>query len=130
MVIVLGWIRTVFFNPSIYSPGFTTAIFVSANLSLFAGLMWWTAVSLNRTDRERRLADLALRHSEARLTVLVRVSELIRTLHDPSELSYAVAETIGSHLKVRRCLFNEVDVERDLEIVYKDYCDGAESVSR
>ena len=129
MVIVLGWIRTSFFNPSVYSSGFTTAIFVSANLSLFAGLMWWTAVALNRTDRERRLADLALRNSEARLTVLVRVSELIRTLQDPYELSYAVAETVGRHLNVRRCLFNETDVERDLEIVHQDYCDGVESVA-
>jgi len=129
IVIVLGWIRTVIFNAGWYTPGFTTAIFVSANLFLFTGLMWWTAVSLNRTDRERHLADLALRHSEARLTVLVRVSELIRTLHDPYELSYAVAETVGRHLKVRRCLFNEVDLERDLEIVHKDYCDGAESVA-
>ena len=91
--------------------------------------MWWTAISLNRTDRERRLADLALRHSEARLTVLVRVSELTRTLQDPYELSYAVAETVGPHLKVRRCLFNELDIERDLEIVHKDYCDDAESVA-
>ncbi|HKP83228.1 MAG TPA: ATP-binding protein [Pyrinomonadaceae bacterium] len=129
IVIVLGWIRTVIFNAGWSSPGFTTAIFVSANLFLFTGLMWWTAVSLNRTDRERHLADLALRHSEARLTVLVRVSELTRTLQDPSELSYAVAETVGHHLKVRRCLFNETDVERDLEIVHKDYYDGAESIA-
>lgn len=129
IVIVMGWIRTVVFNAGWYTPGFTTAIFVSVNLFLFTGLMWWTAVSLNRTDRERHLADLALRHSEARLTVLVRVSELIRTLHDPYELSYAVAETVGRHLKVRRCLFNETDVGRDLEIVHKDYCDGAESVA-
>ncbi len=129
IVIVLGWIRTIVFNAGWYSPGFTTAIFVSANLFLFTGLMWWTAVSLNRTDKERHLADLALRHSEARLTILVRVSELIRTLHDPYELSYAVAETVGRHLKVRRCLFNETDVERDLEIIHNDYCDGAESVA-
>ncbi len=129
IVIVLGWIRTIVFNAGWYNPGFTTAIFVSANLFLFTGLMWWTAVSLNRTDKERRLADLALRHSEARLTILVRVSELIRTLHDPYELSYAVAETVGRHLKVRRCLFNETDVERDLEIIHNDYCDGAESVA-
>ncbi|HEU4874276.1 MAG TPA: ATP-binding protein [Pyrinomonadaceae bacterium] len=129
-VIVLGWIRTIMFsNPAASSRGFTTAVFVSANLFLFASLMWWTAVSLNRTDKERRLADLALRHSEARLTILVRVSELIRTLHDPYELSYAVAETVGRHLKVRRCLFNETDVERDLEIIHNDYCDGAESVA-
>jgi signal transduction histidine kinase/CheY-like chemotaxis protein len=130
IVIVLGWITTIMFsNPGRSSSGFTTAIFVSANLFLFAGLMWWTAIALNRTDKERRLADLALRHSEARLTVLVRVSELTRTLRDPYELSYAVAETVGRHLKVRRCLFNEVDLARDLEIVHKDYCDGAESVA-
>ena len=129
IVIVLGWIRIMIFNPSGYSLGFTAAIFVSANLFLFTGLMWWTALALNRTDKERRLADLALRHSEARLTVLVRVSELIRTLQNPDELSYAVAETVGRHLRVRRCLFNETDVERDLEIVHKDYCDGAESVA-
>jgi signal transduction histidine kinase/CheY-like chemotaxis protein len=129
IVIVLGWIGTITRNASWYGPGFATALFVLAILLLLAGLIWWTAVSLNRTDRERHLADLALRHSEARLTVLVRVSELIRTLHDPYELSYAVAETIGRHLKVRRCLFNETDVERDLEIVHRDYCDGAVSVA-
>jgi signal transduction histidine kinase/CheY-like chemotaxis protein len=129
IVIVLGWVRTITRNANWYSPGFATALFVLAILLLLAGLIWWTAVSLNRTDRERHLADVALRHSEARLTVLVRVSELIRTLHDPYELSYAVAETVGRHLRVRRCLFNETDVERDLEIVHQDYCDGAESVA-
>jgi hypothetical protein len=115
LIILLGWIRTI---------GFVVAV-----LLLFSGLLWWTAVSLNRTDRERRLANLAMRESEARLTILVRVSELIRTLHDPYELSYAVAETVGRHLNVRRCLFNETDVARDLEIVHRDYCDGAESVA-
>ena len=129
IVIVLGWIRTATRNAGWYSPGFATAIFVLAILLLLAGLIWWTAVSLNRTDRERRLVDSALRHSEARLTVLVRVSELIRTIHDPYELSFTVAGAVGRHLKVRRCLFNETDVERDLEIVHRDYCDGAESVA-
>jgi signal transduction histidine kinase/ActR/RegA family two-component response regulator len=69
------------------------------------------------------------RRAENRLDVLVRVSELIRTLHDPYELSYAVAKTVGSHLNVRRCLFNETDIDRDLEIVHRDYCDGTQSVA-
>jgi signal transduction histidine kinase/CheY-like chemotaxis protein len=122
IVIVLGWIRIVTRDVPWYSPGFATAVFVLVNLSLFSALIWWTAVALNRTDRERRLA-------ETRLDLLVRISELIRTLKDPSELSYAVARMIGSHLKVRRCLFNETDVERDLEIVHQDYYDGVESVA-
>ena len=253
VVILLGWIRTLTRNAGWFSPGFATAFFVVLVLVLLAVLIWLTALSLNRTDRERRVAELALRSSESRLTalleqlpvgigltdrdgrflirnsllnnfvgdrlssldpvfaarwrawdeegrlldpsewpsaralrgesvspgcemlytaadgkqiwtrvlsvpfrdqadelsgvivvvqdideqrraenrldVLVRVSELIRTIQDPYALSYAVAETVGRHLNVRRCLFNETDVERDLEIVHRDYTDGAESVA-
>ncbi|HEU4714963.1 MAG TPA: ATP-binding protein [Pyrinomonadaceae bacterium] len=253
IVILLGWIRTNGRSEGWFSAGFATAVFVLMILLLLVALIWWTAVSLNRSDRERHRVDLALRHSESRLTalleqlpvgigltdregrfllrnsllnnfvgdrlssldpvlsarwhawdedgrlldpsewpsaralrgesvtpgtemlytaddgkqiwtrvlcvpfrgqsdeldgvivvvqnideqrraenrldVLVRVSELIRTLHDPYELSYAVAETVGTHLNVRRCLFNETDLDRDLEIIHRDYCNGAESVA-
>ena len=129
VVVLLGWIRTLTRNAIWFSPNFTTAAFVVAVLLLLGILIWLTALSLNRTDRERRVAELALRASEARLTVLVRVSELIRTIDDPYELSYAVAETVGSHLNVRRCLFNETDIEHDIEIIHRDYTDGAESVA-
>jgi signal transduction histidine kinase/PAS domain-containing protein/ActR/RegA family two-component response regulator len=253
VVIILGWIRTITRNSEWFSANFSTAAFVVAVLLLLAVLIWLTALSLNRTDRERRVAELALGDSEARLAalleqlpvgigltdregrflirnsvlnnfvgdrlssfdpvfaarwrawdedgrlldpsewpsaralrgesvspgcemlytaadgkqiwtrvlsvpfrdetdelsgvivvvqdideqrlaenrldVLVRVSELIRTIQDPYELSYAVAETLGRHLQVRRCLFNETDVERDLEIVHRDYTDGARSVA-
>jgi signal transduction histidine kinase/CheY-like chemotaxis protein len=40
-----------------------------------------------------------------------------------------VAKTVGVELDLRRCLFNETDVEQDREIVYRDYCDRAESVA-
>ncbi len=122
IVILLGWFRTLSRNAGLFSAGFATAVFVLAILFLLGGLIWWTAVSLNRTDRERRLAEM-------RLAVLVRVSELIRTIQDPYELSYAVAMIVGHHLNVRRCLFNETDIESDLEIVHRDYCDGAPSVA-
>ncbi|HEU4765792.1 MAG TPA: ATP-binding protein [Pyrinomonadaceae bacterium] len=253
IVVLLGWIRTNGRSEGWFSAGFATAVFVVLILLLLVALIWWTAVSLNRSDRERYRIDLALRHSESRLTalleqlpvgigltdregrflvrnsllnnfvgdrlssldpvlstrwrawdengrllapsewpsaralkgesvtpgtemlytadngrqiwtrvlcvpfrdqfdevdgvivvvenideqrraenrldVLVRVSELIRTLHDPYELSYAVAETVGTHLNVRRCLFNETDLDRDLEIIHRDYCNGAQSVA-
>lgn len=253
IVVLLGWIRNIARDLGLFSAGFSQALFVLAILLLFVGLIWWTAASLNRTDRERRLADLALRHSEARLIalleqlpvgigltdregrflvsnlllknfigdrlssldpvlrarwsawdedgrlldpsywpssralrgesvspgvemlysgddgrqiwtrvlsvpfrdqtdevagvivvvqnideqrraenrldVLFRVSELIRTLHHPDELSYEVAKIVGTHLDVRRCLFNETDVDRDLELVHRDYCDRADSVA-
>jgi PAS domain S-box-containing protein len=253
LIVVLGWLRTIARNEGFIGMGFGTAAFVLAILLIFAALIWWTAVSLNRTDTERQLANVALKQSEARLTalleqlpvgigltdregrflirnsllnnfvgdklssldpvlrarwrgwddegrlldasewpsaramrgesvspgyemlytaedgkqiwtrvlsvpfrdqtdelagvivvvqdideqrraenrldVLVRVSELIRTIQDPNELSHAVAETVGIHLNARRCLFNETDVERDLEIVHRDYCNSAESVA-
>jgi signal transduction histidine kinase/CheY-like chemotaxis protein len=129
IVILLGWLRTIARNAGVLSAGFSTAVFVLAILFLLVFLIWWTAASLNRTDKDRYLADLALRDSEARLTVLVQVSDLIRTLNDPYDLSYAVAKTVGAYLNVRRCLFDELDVDRDLQIVHHDYCDGAESVA-
>lgn len=253
VVILLGWVRTIARGSGLVSQGFATAAFVLAVLLLLGVLIWLTALSLNRTDRERRLTVLALRDSEARLSalleqlpvgigltdregrfivknsvlsrfvsdrppsldqnlrpswrgwdangqvldpsewpgaralrgesvspgcemlytdndgkqtwtrvvsvpfrdqagelsgivvviqdideqrraenrldVLFRISELIRTLQDPNELSYAVAEQVGIHLDVRRCLFNETDVERDLEIVHRDYCDSVPSVA-
>ena len=129
VVILLGWIRTVARSSGWISQGFATAAFVLSILLLLGILIWLTALSLNRTDRQRRLHDLAQRRAENRLDVLFRVSELIRTMHDPYELSYAVAEQVGIHLDARRCLFNETDVERDLEIVHCDYCDGVPSVA-
>ena len=253
IVVLLGWARTNAGSEGWFTPGLATAVFVMTILLLLTALIWWTAVSLNRTDRERRLAAIALSYSEARLTalleqlpvgigltdregrflirnsilnnfvgdklssldpvlssrwrgwdkdgrlldpsewpsaralrgesvspgvemlyaseegkqiwtrvlsvpfrdqaeeiagvivviqnideqrraenrldVLVRVSDLVRTIQDPEELSYEVARTVGIHLNVRRCLFNETYVEKDLEIVHRDYCDGAASVA-
>ncbi|HVF22223.1 MAG TPA: GAF domain-containing sensor histidine kinase, partial [Pyrinomonadaceae bacterium] len=122
IVVLLGWLRVAGRAAGWFGAGFGTAMFVLTILLLLVFLIWWTAVSLNRTDRERRIA-------EKRLDVLVRVSELIRTLHDPNELSYAVAKTVGVELDLRRCLFNQLDLEQDREIVYRDYCDRAESVA-
>ena len=122
IVILLGWMRTIGRTNGWFGAGFGTAAFVLSMLVILVFLIWWTAVSLNRADRERSRA-------EKRLDVLVRISELIRTLHDAYELSYAVAETVGVELDLRRCLFNETDIDRDLEIVYSDYCDRAESVA-
>ena len=99
--------------------------------------IWTRVLSVPFRDQADELSGVIVvvqdideqRAAENRLDVLVRVSELIRTIQDPYELSYAVAETLGSHLNARRCLFNETDVERDLEIVHRDYTDGAESVA-
>jgi len=89
------------------------------------------------TDAQNRIIGVskiarditARKRAEGRLDLLVQVSDLISTIHDSGELTYAVSEAVGAHLHVRRCLFNEIDFERDLEIVHRDYCDGVESVA-
>ena len=122
LVVLLGSFRTIGRDYEWFGAGFATALFVLSVLLILVILICWTAVSLNRTDRERRQA-------ERRLALQVRVSELVRTIHEPYELSYAVARTVGVELDLRRCLFNETDVKNDLEIVHRDYCDRAESVA-
>ena len=80
----------------------------------------WVASILDITERK---------HAERALQLLNAVSELTRTLKDPVELSYTVAETVAKHFQTSRCLFNRTDWATDLEIVHRDYCRGLESVA-
>ncbi len=69
------------------------------------------------------------KQSERRLVLLSGISDLVRRLDDPNELLFAVSKVVGEHLRVRRCLFNEIDVDNDVEIVHRDYCRGVEWVA-
>ncbi len=66
---------------------------------------------------------------EQRLALLAEISELTRRLEQPDELLFSVAQSVGQHLQVRRCLFNEIDLEQDLETIHRDYCREVESVA-
>lgn len=69
------------------------------------------------------------KEAEARLILVRRVSELIGEFEDPAELLYEVSRTVGEHLHVRRCLFTEIDIEKDRGTVRRDYCLGVPSVA-
>lgn len=69
------------------------------------------------------------KQAEKRFVLVSEISELVRRLEDPSELLFAVSEAVGDHFQARRCLFNEIDIENDLEIVHRDYARGVESVA-
>jgi len=60
---------------------------------------------------------------------LFEIAEKIRRAENPEDLLFTVAQAVGEHLQVRRCLFNEIDLERDRETVYRDYRRGVESVA-
>lgn len=66
---------------------------------------------------------------QSRVTLLAKTGEIARSLRDPDELLAAIATAVGEHFGVRRCFFNEVDLENDLEIVHRDYADGLPSIS-
>lgn len=68
------------------------------------------------------------KEAESRLALLAEVSELTRKFEEPAELMSAVSDAVGRHFHARRCLFNEIDLDEDLEIVHHDYHDGIESV--
>ncbi|HTH50964.1 MAG TPA: PAS domain S-box protein, partial [Pyrinomonadaceae bacterium] len=69
------------------------------------------------------------KYEERRLILLADVGEIIRVTPNDLDLLYRVACAVGSHFEAQRCLFNEINIEADLEIVHKDYTDGVESVT-
>lgn len=68
------------------------------------------------------------KRAEERLALLAEISELTRDLEDPLALMAAVSDIVGRHMQVKRCLFNEIDVQNDLEVIHHDYHDGVDSV--
>jgi PAS domain S-box-containing protein len=80
----------------------------------------WFGTSTDITD---------VKQAESRLALLAQISELTRTTEGTNELLFAVAQAVGEHLQVRRCLFNEIDLELDCETIHRDYCRGVESVA-
>ncbi|MBV9243126.1 MAG: PAS domain S-box protein, partial [Acidobacteria bacterium] len=66
---------------------------------------------------------------EKRLKLLAEIGEVIRTTADDVELLYQVARKVGKHFDAQRCLFNEIDLKNDVEIIHRDYFDGLDSVA-
>ena len=60
---------------------------------------------------------------------LLVIAEKIRTSRNAQDLLADVSELLGKYLGAHRCLFNEIDLEKDLETVHKDYSRTGESVA-
>ncbi len=69
------------------------------------------------------------KQTETNQKLLFEIAELIRHADNADDLLFAISQAVGEYLRVRRCLFNEIDVENDCEIVHQDYCRGVESVA-
>ncbi len=83
---------------------------------------------------ERKFAVLFTNVTERRKIeenqkLLLEITEKIRQAENADDLLFTVSEAVGEHLRVRRCLFNEIDLDGDRETVHRDYCRGTESVA-
>ena len=60
---------------------------------------------------------------------LFRIADRIRMARNAEDLLAEISEELGKFLDLHRCLFNEIDVEKDLERVHRDFCRTGESVA-
>ena len=84
---------------------------------------------MDHHPRDAEALRTALIAAEERLALVATVSELIGAFDDPADLLYEVSRVLGEHLRARRCLFTEIDLELDRGIVRRDYCRGVASVA-
>src|SRR5262245_15889265 len=85
-----------------------------------AGERTWAAA-------DRAGAGDALRRSEDRQAFLLRLSDTIRPLGDPARILAEACRLIGTHLRVNRVTYGEIDGD-DCTIV-NDYVDGVASLA-
>lgn len=65
----VGWIRLRGQQAGFYNLEFGLALYVGSNVLFFTGLIWWTAMTLLRTEQERRAAEASLREAEEDLRI-------------------------------------------------------------
>ncbi|HEY2847278.1 MAG TPA: PAS domain S-box protein [Pyrinomonadaceae bacterium] len=91
-------------------------------------------ISRNAEGRATRLLGVYIdvtdrKAEEKRLKLLADIGEAIRTTANDTELLHRVATRVGEYFSAQRCLFNEIDLENDLETVHRDYFNGVDSVA-
>ena len=88
-------------------------------IPLDVGLPLVGGIAIDITDQKRVQEDQEF---------LLSLSETIRVSRESGKLLADISVTLGKYLDLHRCLFNEIDIENDVEIVRSDYCRTGESV--
>ena len=60
---------------------------------------------------------------------LFKIAERIRVGLDAEDLLAGISDEVGKYLNLHLCLFNEIDLENDVETVHRNYSRTGESVS-
>jgi len=101
--LIFGWLRVVGERAGLYSLGFGSAAFACLLMVVFSSLIALSARALNRTELKRKLAEKALRQSEARERLRRQeVEEFIQAIPTPVWLATtADCNTIVGNLAAR-----------------------------
>ena len=78
----------------------------------------------NRDVTRERMMEAALRSSEARHALLLRLGDTLRPLSDATSVKVAAADAIGRHLGVAAAGYIEVDPDGEMVFAAGEYNDG------
>ena len=81
-------------------------------------------VGVSRDTSERRRMEERLRQGEARQSFLLQMGDRIRGLNDAAQITSAISEMVGRHLRVGRCGYGEVSECGQFFAVERDWTDG------
>ena len=78
-------------------------------------------ITEQKLTAERIRVDATLRESEERQAFLLRLSDALRPLADPTSIQRTAACLVGEHLALDRCAYGEVDAAEEMFTVEGDY---------
>ncbi len=121
LLLLIGWLRVLGERHGLYGLEFGVAFFATVTVILLTFTIWWTAVSLNRTERARRraeqqqldLASTAIQSASEGIVIADRNERIVSV--NPAFVAmtgYADTEFLGKNLRAYET--PSVDEETDL----------------
>ncbi len=86
---------------------------------------FWFGVDTDINDRDLAGPEGVNTHDR----FLFEITEKIRVARDAEMLLAEISVSLGTYLRLHRCLFNEIDLETDTETVHRDYSRDGTSVA-
>ncbi|HEY4266481.1 MAG TPA: ATP-binding protein [Micropepsaceae bacterium] len=105
----LGWLRLQGEEAGLYDANVGLALFATANIAIFSGLIWHTAGVVHKADADRSAAEEKTRGQLARLDLLNHITRAIGERQDPRSIFQVVVRNIEDHLNVDFCCIGLYD---------------------
>lgn len=101
ILVFFGWLRLQGERAGLYATELGVALFAVQSIVILSILIWWSARSLDRADKERRKAEVALRRAHDELELRVRErTEALRKSESQLSLVYQHVSDVIFYLAV------------------------------